>query len=75
MPSASCFEYGAKRVLTLGAADEQIDQCEDASENSYRSIAVMALAGLAADPWALAAPARNRSTELFRLHRIVRPPQ
>ena len=39
--------------ITLGAADEQISQHEGAGENSYRSSAVKALAGLAADPWAL----------------------
>ena len=39
--------------LTLGAADEQIGQCEGAGDNSYRGSAVEALERLAADPWAL----------------------
>ena len=41
------------RRLTLGAADEQVGQCEGAGKNSYRSLVVKALARLAADPWAL----------------------
>jgi hypothetical protein len=41
------------RGITLGAADEQIGQCEDAGRNSYRSSAVKMLERLAADPWAL----------------------
>jgi hypothetical protein len=41
------------RGLTLGAADEQVGQCEGAGDNSYRSSVVKALAWLAADPWAL----------------------
>ena len=44
------------RDLTLGATDEQIGQCEAASENSHRSSVVKALAGLAAYPWALYRP-------------------
>ena len=39
--------------ITLGAADEQIGQYEEAGDNSYRSSFAKALAGLAADPMAL----------------------
>ena len=43
------------RCITLGAADEQIGQCEGAGENSYRGSEVKVLVRLAADPWALCA--------------------
>jgi hypothetical protein len=43
----------------LGAADEQIGQCEGAGDNSFRSSVVKALVGLAADPWALGGSMRN----------------
>src|SRR5690606_25375116 len=39
--------------ITLGAADEQIGQCEGAGNNSYRSSVVKVLVRLAADPMAL----------------------
>ena len=39
--------------ITLGAADEQIGQCEGTGENSHRSSTVKALVRLAADPMAL----------------------
>lgn len=39
--------------ITLGEADEQTGQCEEAGENSYRSSVVRTLAGLAAYPMAL----------------------
>src|SRR5690606_24145420 len=51
--------------ITLGAADEQIGQCEGAGNNSYRSSVVKVLVRLAADPMALAAPASYRHSKLF----------
>jgi len=60
------------RGLTLGAADEQVGQCEGAGDNSYRSSVVKALAWLAADPCGVMPPLyqyRHRcATFDLRLH-------
>ena len=61
--SAKCCPVPAC-ALTLGAADEQIGQCEGAGENSYCSSVAKVLAGLAADPWALGG---QRAIEVRRM--------